>query len=430
MTIGLDLTSLQGAHRMRGIGYTLIQLINNLPQDLREENNFIFYYYQTEATNDPLELLKLEGIDYEVRPISPASKKFTRRLPGKLNVFVRFLNQLADVAELYRGDSRIEDLGGVDVFLQTDQAISLPKGRKFKKAFIAYDVIPYILEWDYLWNYSTARLHGLPRQAAIRCSVRRWMYIHKLRINSRRADQILSISNATKKDFIKYVSPSKKKIETVPLGVMPADHSEADRSPQMHRYVTSSWGYLKKPFAFDDTPYLLFVGGADSRRKLDELIIAFNHLRAQGHPLKLVLAGDTMQGPLNIPTVPIQKALSTSSYLEDIIFMGFVDDEQRDWLYKNALAFIFPSRYEGFGLPVLEAFSHRCPVISYRNEATLEVAKDTPIYCDGPLEIIDCVATLLDTSQPQLEKLKKESLQRAQQYTWEKSSRNIIKALG
>src|SRR5436190_305364 len=79
--------------------------------------------------------------------------------------------------------------------------------------------------------------------------------------------------------------------------------------------------------------YLLFVGGADRRRKLEDLVTAFNQLRAQGHELKLILAGDTMQGPANVATEEIQYALKTSSYLKDIIFMGFANDATRDWLY-------------------------------------------------------------------------------------------------
>jgi glycosyltransferase involved in cell wall biosynthesis len=428
MTIGLDISSLQGPHRMRGIGYTLINFINNLSPEVKKQHAFIFYYYYGENLEDPLEILELNGTKYETRPLY-APHRINKKLPGKLNLLIRFLNQLISLSDIYRGDPRIRDVSGIDVFLQTDQSVSLPRGR-CRKVSIAYDLIPYVMEWDYLWNYKTARAHGLPRQAAVRCEWRRWLYIHKLRANTKRADKVIPISDVTRDDFLKYVSGNKQKYTTVPLGVNPPKALSAHNSLAMFRYVDTSWGYMKRPFKFDsDERFLLFVGGADKRRKLDDLVVAFNHLRAQGVELKLVLAGDSMQGPRNIATEPIQKALQNSSYLDDIIFMGFVDDQQRDWLYNNALAFVFPSMYEGFGLPVMEAFSYGCPVISYQNAATKEIAYDLPLYADNPDGLFSAVLQLLNMTASERSGLEHRAIKKAAERSWSETSKEIIQAI-
>ncbi|HEX5744501.1 MAG TPA: glycosyltransferase family 1 protein [Candidatus Saccharimonadales bacterium] len=409
---------------MRGIGYTLINLVNNISSDLRKRHKFVFYYY-TDDNSDPLELLDLDGLDYEVRPLVHP-KRVHARLPGKFHLVTKLLNKVISLSSMYLGDPRITKTDGIDVFLQSDQMVYPPRGWGMKKVFIAYDLIPYVIEPEYLWNYKTARFRGLPVQAALRCAWRRQSYIHKLRVNSRRADKILAISDTTRDDFIRYVRPSRSKIVTVPLGVNKPRELD-DSQPEMHRYVDSSWGYLKRPFRFSkDMDYLLFVGGVDHRRKLGDLVIAFNHLRAQGKDLKLVLAGDILRGPDCIPIRSVQRALKNSSYADDIIFMGFVDDEQRDWLYRNALAFVFPSRYEGFGLPILEAFSYGCPVVCYPNHASKEVAGSHAWYASDAPEIHNMILKLMKSSASQLDKLRRSNKSLAEDYSWQKTVKEMF----
>ena len=109
--------------------------------------------------------------------------------------------------------------------------------------------------------------------------------------------------------------------------------------------------------------------------------------------------------------------------------MGFVDDKTRDWLYTHALAFVFPSRYEGFGLPVLEAMIQGSPVISYRNLATQEVAADAIIYADNLLSLSDAVKKLLSYSVGERAELVKIGKDRAELYDWRKTSKTIISSL-
>ena len=432
MKIGIDLTSLQGPNRMRGIGYTLINFINNIPSDEQTRHVFIFYVYP-ENQEDALNILNLDGMNYEVREMKNRHR-INKNLPGKLRLLVSTLNMLIELRDLYFGDSRIKDLDGVEVFLQTDPNQPMPHKRRLKKYLIIYDAIPYVLEWDYLWTYRTARIRGFSRKAALRVHAGRSMYAHRLRVNCRRADKLFAISEQTKKDFIKYLSVSAKKVKVIPLGVSLPDN-QPTQQVRLQRYIQTSWGYIKRPLNFgpDQAPFLLFVGGADRRRKLGDLVTAFNRIRAQGYKLNLVLAGDSMQGPNNISTVEIQSALRKSSYLDDILFMGFVNDEERDWLYKHSLAFVFPSKYEGFGLPVLEAMSYGTPVIAYDNGATREVAGDIPTYVTDSLGIAEAVKLLLDMPRQEASKWHKDTERRMQtrvaQFTWHKTATRILHAM-
>ena len=212
MNIGIDISSLQGAHRMRGIGYTLINFINNIPAAERRNNRYVFYAlpFDKDQADNPLSLLDLKNMEYEVRYLKRRSRS-SRTLPGKLYLLVSVYNQLVELRDQYLGDSRIKDFRGVDVFLQTDQSQSLPRKRRVKKALIVYDIIPFVLEWDYLWSYSTARTRGFSRKAAFRCQTRRWLYAHKLRVCVKQADLLLAISEVTKHDFVRAMGAAESK---------------------------------------------------------------------------------------------------------------------------------------------------------------------------------------------------------------------------
>lgn len=432
MKIGIDLSPLQGRHRMRGIGYTLLNFINSMPQKHRKEHRFVFYVlpYENSKFGDPLKLLNLKGINYEVRPLK-LPRRSSKKLPGRLQLLVSTYNNLSEIWDLYMGDSRISDLSGVDVFLQTDQTQGLPRKWRLKKALVVYDLIPYTVEWDYMWSYRTARrIYGFSRKAALRCHVRRMLYLYKIKLNVRKADLLLAISEQTATEFRHALSVPHDKVAVTPLGVNFPSKNSMPQIIGLHKYIKTSWGYRKRDLQLDaKSPFMLFVGGADKRRKLADLVAAFNHLRAEGYEFKLILAGDSMQGPDNIATEEIQYALKTSSYLDDIIFTGFIDDQTRDWLYKNARAFIFPSKYEGFGLPVLEAMAHECPVVCYKNNATYEVAKDLPVYANDIHSLSDAMLQLLKAGDKEINSMRRKNLAHAKKYSWSKTGDRIFSQL-
>ncbi len=423
MNIGIDITPLQGPHRMRGIGSVVINFINNLPKEAKTNNHYTFYCNDGET---PLDLLNLEGLEYSV-----INRPNETELPNNSKRFRRIsfvLDQFSRLRTYRRGDNRVKPKDGIDAFIQFDQLQSLPSFKNIKKVIVAYDLIPYILEAKYLISYKTARTKGDSPLAAFRYHLQRQFYIKRISINCRRANLVLAISENTKKDFVKYAGVKASKVQVVPLGTS-IQAKDAKSSTKFNRYIPTSWGYTNRPYDFDNkTPYLLFVGGADDRRRLDHLVIAFNHLRARGIKLNLILAGDTMQGPKNIPTKNIQKALLSSSYLDDIVFMGFVTDEVREALYNQALAMVYPSMYEGFGLPILEAMKYGTPVITYDNSSIREVAEDAAMYANNYVDIIKNIIHLLD--EPNLQK-KYASLgkKQASKFPWDSFTEETLKLI-
>jgi glycosyltransferase involved in cell wall biosynthesis len=432
MTIGIDISALQSAHRMRGIGFTVLNFINHISYEDRRNNKFIIYMFKEDSDNT-LGLLNLADLDYEIRFLN---SKLLNQATGRSRILGRLqrlinssIRQLGELKDMYLGDSRINDLSGIDAFIQPDQSKSLPKGFRIKKILIVYDIIPYVLEWDYLWSYRTARkVHGFSRKAALRCHIRRGLYIKKLKVNAKKANLLLAISQHTKDDFVRFVGMKPSKVKVTHLGVELEQHKPPSEV-SYKRYLGTSWGYIARDYKFEDNiPFLLFVGGADQRRRLDHLVTSFSHLRARGHDIKLVLAGDTMQGPKNIPTLQIQNALLQCSYIDDIIFMGFISDEMRESLYEKALAVVYPSTYEGFGLPILEAMKYGTPVITYNNSSINEIAKESALYAHDYLSILSLVEELMDNNSLR-EKYAKLGQSQASKFAWEKTVSNMLDSI-
>ncbi len=136
-----------------------------------------------------------------------------------------------------------------------------------------------------------------------------------------------------------------------------------------------------------------------------------------------------MKGPQAIPTADTQKYVAASSYLNDIVFLGFVTDDQKDWLYQNTLAFVFPSVYEGFGLPVLEAMNYGARVITYENSSIKEVAGSLPLYATDFASIFTAAKDLLNKNDDGLSKYKRATQDHLKGFSWHQTTTKIIKLL-
>ncbi len=426
MKIGIDLSVLQTDHRFRGIGSVVINFINNLDESDRKKHSFVFFVEPKDETL-AYEQLNLEGVTCEVQYLH--NTEFFH-LPGRLDLLTKIFYKTLGLLQYYTGDPRIssKQMKQLDRFIQFDQNRKLPRRASKCTVLFLHDLIPYVLESDYLWSYSTARLNGRSRKGAIKFAFQRLQYVSRIRINTRRAKFLIANSEHTKNDFIRYIDINPKKIRVTHLGINPPP-TKSTSTPTFYDYRNTTWGVVKQELDPSKKPYLLFIGGTDHRRKMVELIAAFNNLKARGVDVSLIIAGDSVEGINDIKNPSMKKYLEeNTSYIEDIHLLGYTDNQQRDWLYEHTLAFVFPSVYEGFGLPVLEAMSYGAPVITYNNTSISEVSGSHALYANDFLDIARFAHKLLLEPDYSLS-MSKNGSKHAKSFTWAKTKSAILEAL-
>jgi glycosyltransferase involved in cell wall biosynthesis len=154
-------------------------------------------------------------------------------------------------------------------------------------------------------------------------------------------------------------------------------------------------------------PYFLFVGTLEPRKNLPSLLKAWREVR-RGHAVDLVIAGRTRS---DFPGLTEEPGLR---------LMGEIPDEALPSLYSGALALVYPSLYEGFGLPVLEAMQCGAPVIT--TSALAEVAGDAAIYADDSAALVRAMREAVMSPHRRAE-WSARSLARARGFSWERSAR-------
>lgn len=192
-------------------------------------------------------------------------------------------------------------------------------------------------------------------------------FITKFQLKS--ATHLIAVSQATKKDLIKKVGIDSKKIDVIYEGV--------DENLEKNIKADTQRDILKQ-FDIEKNNYFLFVGTIQPRKNLTKLIESY-HLQFGNMPTppKLILAGN--KGWLSDEIYNKVVALKLE---QKVVFTGRVNDQQLSVLYQNAIAFVFPSLFEGFGLPILEAFSMNCPVICSDISSLPEVGGEAVVYVD------------------------------------------------
>ncbi len=382
MRIGIDLRALQVGHEFRGIGANIRAQMEALfvNEDLIKHDLFIYMYSGT----NPLDTINIPaGLEY--RKILMKNPKDPRDHPTKRKKAAAFAKE---VFVNHLVPNTIPKTSKLDVYLQFDQALGLPRSPFIKKIVVVYDLIPLVFKSDYLPSaLSVWRKHNW--RAALKAYGLNIRYKAGLRV-VKRANKIITISQASARDIHKYMNINKSKISVAPCSLPTiAPNQPVDLRQPEDVAVTA-----KKAKTVDlvygeanQTPYILYVGGVESpRRRIEDLVAAYHQLRAEGIKLRLVLVGREFSDLKKIPNPQAVAQLKQSSYSEDIFMLGYLDDVQKDKLYSRASAFVFVSLYEGFGLPILESFEKHCPVVTYDNSSIIEVAGDAAILIDSNIE--------------------------------------------
>lgn len=135
--------------------------------------------------------------------------------------------------------------------------------------------------------------------------------------------------------------------------------------------------------SINGAPFLLHVGSLDKRKNLPRLIRAFKRVRNDGFKdLKLVLVGKASPKIFINNEEEILATIQEESMQDAVIVTGYLEDEELGFLYQNARAYIFPSLYEGFGIPMVEAFQFQLPIAAADNSCLPEIGGDAAVYFD------------------------------------------------
>jgi glycosyltransferase involved in cell wall biosynthesis len=395
MKIGVDLRPLQGNNKYRGIGRNILELITALSK-IDSKNNYIFYTF--EELENPIDSMVLSSeFKYKI-------KKFKySNLSHKKFVGILF-NEYSPVN--VNGD-------GLDVFFQTDMQYGLPK--RVKTVAIFYDIIPF-----YYWNKDKLNRHSGLRKLKIK-TADRIMRERYLRVLSRykKVDRIIAISKSSKDDLVAHFKTIK-----------PGDVSVAllGFSSQDKKSVSFTKKHILEKYKIKND-YLLYVGGVDLRKNIVGLAkIFFEYKAKNNNDTKLVLAGKEFDNKRELTDLGWFDAIKESKYRQDIICSGYVDDVELSCLYKNAGAFVFPSLYEGFGLPVLEAMAAGTPVVAFNNSSIPEVAGDAAVLCKNDKEFVAGIEKIIDNEIFRKALIKK-GYKQAVKFSWEKTAKQTLEVL-
>ena len=228
----------------------------------------------------------------------------------------------------------------------------------------------------------------------------------------RKASKIITLSTNSKMDIIKYFQVPEEKIEVI-YGAADLSFQIADNDATRTK--------IRERFHLPEK-YILNVNVLEPRKNIETLLLAYDRIKkAHDPPCKLVIVGGRGWGYKSI-----FQTVSDLRLEKDVVFTGFVPDEVLNYLYNMAEVFVFPSLYEGYGLPVIEAMACGCPVISSNKASLPEVVGDSGLLVD-PEDIEAMAAAIWKViSNPRLNQdLRKRSLERSKHFSWENSGQKL-----
>lgn len=228
------------------------------------------------------------------------------------------------------------------------------------------------------------------------------------------AARVITVSEASKRDILRYFNIPESRIDVIYNAIDDRFWQEPHAEEVMH---------VRERYRLND-PFVLYAGNIKPHKNLERLIESF-HLMRQHTPelsnVQLLIIGDEIS-----KYATLRRAVHRHKLHKHVRFFGFVSDQTLAALYRLADVFVFPSLYEGFGLPPLEAMASGCPVITSNVSSLPEVVGDAALMIDpyDSAAIADAMTRVLTT--PALrEDLQRRGLVRARGFSWERSIQRV-----
>lgn len=245
---------------------------------------------------------------------------------------------------------------------------------------------------------------------------RLWHKFINPRGQAREAKEIIAVSESTKQDLVDIYGIEPEKIKVIYSGVG-EQYKKLDIKSDKLKVISDRYGLPKR--------FILYLGTIEPRKNIIGIIKAFESLKRNYSSLKLVIAGAPGWLYQNI-----YRAAVESKFTKDIIFTGFVEDEDKPCLYNLADIFVYPSLFEGFGFPPLEAMACGTPTIVSNNSSLPEVVGDAALMVD-PYNI-DEIATAIEmilSGEKLCDELRLRGAERAKMFSWERCAEETMRAL-
>lgn len=270
------------------------------------------------------------------------------------------------------GPASRSQLAGLFYKLWFEQVV-FPRAATRQHADVAH--IPYFAAPVRLATPTVTTVHDLIPMVlpAYRRSVLVRVYTRLVAAGTRWADAIIADSECSKRDTVAHLAVEPQRVHVIPLAAGPQFQPAA---PEHIEHVRSRYSLPER--------YVLYLGGFDQRKNVPALLRAFAQLRKQGlqaTELRLVVAGRLPAADTGFTPDP-QRVAADLALEESVIFPGWIAETDKPALYSGAELFVFPSIYEGFGLPVLEAMACGAPVMTSNASSLPEVAGEAGLTVD------------------------------------------------
>lgn len=289
----------------------------------------------------------------------------------------------------------------VSLFHATDPFCIIKPTKFYKSIATIYDVIPLIYPKKYLLPTTVYRRYAYARSYKTISSL----------------NGIITISQHAKKDIVKYLGIPEEKIHVTLLAADVLYRPVNDRD--MYQKVRNQYSI--------NSDYILYVGGIDYRKNIVALLRAFAVVVSEYPKLKLVIVGNDIFNPLEPMKKVIDAEIVRLKLNNSLLLLGFVPSEDLAILYSNARLFVYPSLYEGFGLPVLEALACGCPVVCSSTSSLPEVAGEAAIFFNPSKkqEIVKAIVLVLKNNNLREELIYKSVIQ-AKKFSWKKTANETL----
>lgn len=241
------------------------------------------------------------------------------------------------------------------------------------------------------------------------------LYVSLVTAGARGASHILTLSEAAKADIVAHIGTPAESVTPTYLAVDERYHPKigAEHDPQ-----------VRAKYGLPDN-YILYMGGFDRRKSVDALMYAYSFVQqAEGDRVPLVLAGREPQWGTSI--FPDVKAYAQElGIAENCMWIGYVDEADKPALYRMADVFVYPSVYEGFGLPVLEAMACGTPTVAREIPVMQELVDDGAYLVSDARKMAGAIIALL-LQEPLRKAIINQGLGRATQFSWRKTARETF----